>query len=266
MKLTILISTVDSRVLINSKLIDFISTEDRIEFVVVNQIINNTNKLKLNLKNCKIVNTKSQGLSKSRNIALQQINDGIAIFADDDVFYTENLYDKIISIFKENKEYDLVTFKISSPEGLSYKKYKEENFTHNFTSLLKVSSISIAIDVENIKRTNVCFDERFGLGAKFKTGEENIFLTDLFKKNVKMKFVNEFLVYHPLESSGNILDLNQFTHKGALFYRIFGIYGAIAFLFFCVKKKFVEKRVKKISLAHMFVAGYNGFKELIKNN
>ena len=65
------------------------------------------------------------------------------------------------------------------------------------------------------------FDERFGLGSRYKSGEENIFLLDCYNKGLKIYFYNETINIHPKESTGAIWMEEDIYEKGALFRRLY---------------------------------------------
>ena len=149
--------------------------------VIVNQMINNDLPLSLQTDYCTIINTKTKGLSISRNLALNEVKSGYAIVADDDVVY-ENDFEKLIRhSFKSNPTCDVLTFQIRTPEGPKYKIYPPKSYWHNKFSVLKVSSISIALKIDSVNISGCQFDTNFGLGAKFSS---NRFAKKRFKNQI----------------------------------------------------------------------------------
>jgi len=53
-----------------------------------------------------------------------------------------------------------------------------------------------------IKKNQIKFDERFGLGTNFPSGEEYIFITDCFKSGLTVKYLPINIGVHPNETSG----------------------------------------------------------------
>ena len=97
------------------------------------------------------------------------------------------------------------------------------------------------------------------MGAKYISGEENIFLMDCLKSGLSIKFIPIVIGKHPKESSGHILDESAIYSKGALFYRLFDYKCLYLNLLFIIKKLKIIKlnKFKAISLI------YKGTKEYI---
>ena len=180
-----------------------------------------------------------RGLSRSRNHALSHAAGEICLLSDDDLYYKENIESLIIQAFEENPTADIITFQIETPEGKPFKNYKTEPFWHTKRTIMRVASVEMAFKRNAIEESHLRFDENFGLGAEFPTGEENIFLSDALDKKLKVLFVPLPIVIHPLESSGkDFNNVKLIQAKGAMFERIFGLSGyGVSFLFALKKYK-----------------------------
>jgi len=258
MKFQILVSTVDN----NFNILRNLKRND-LNALIINQLIsiNKENSIKTS-KNIKILSFKEKGLSKSRNKAIEYAEADICLITDNDVEFMENLKEKILHAFKENPDADILTFKILTPEGDEYKKYSKKSFYHNKRTIMKVSSIEIAFKREKIIKHNIKFDENFGLGTDFPTGEENIFLADALKKGLKVKYVPISIVIHPRESSGsNYNNEVLIKAKGAMFYRIFGIKGYFISLLFALKKFKYSKKYNLFSFYKFMLKGIKEYKK-----
>lgn len=232
MNLQILISTM------NRKSIEDLNLESKNinkNCLIINQT-NDNHIIEDKLNNNRMINYKEIGLSKSRNRCLENATGEICIISDDDVQYVPEYKEIIINEFEKNPQADIITFKIKTPEGEMFKNYSNEEFNHNKRTILKVSSIEVAFRLESIKNKNIKFDELFGLGSTYTSGEENIFLMDCIKNNLNIKYVPQIIAIHDKESSGKILNEKAIYSKGALFYRLFGIKSLILNLLFVIKK------------------------------
>ncbi|MFP5005331.1 hypothetical protein ACLFLN_06240 [Acinetobacter pittii] len=130
----------------------------------------------------------------------------------------------------------------------------------NKFSIMKVSSVEIVFNKESILSKNIGFDERFGLGSFFKSGEENIFLSDCLKSGLNIYAVNQKLVFHPFESSGKIINDNFFYDRGAVFFRIYGFLMAnLLYIYFSYKKS----SKKRYFLSNLFLM-YKGLFNYLK--
>lgn len=211
MNLQVLISTMDRKSITQLNLEQKKIYSDTI---IVNQTDNNKTSL---YNNIRMINYKEIGLSRSRNRALENASSEICIISDDDVEYVENFESIIVNAFKENEDTDIITFKIKTPQGENFKNYRNEMFDHDKRSILKVSSIEVAFKLESIKKNNIKFDEKFGLGSIYVSGEENIFLMDCINRGLKIKYIPITIAIHEKESSGRVLNEKAIYSKGALF-------------------------------------------------
>lgn len=237
-------------------------------------IINQVTDEKINLvneeiidKNIRMFSFKEKGLSKSRNRALELAKGNLCIIADDDLTYDPLIFNKIKKIFDKNLDCGIITFKYRKEDERLNKKYKNIEFTHNLKSLLRVSSVETVIRIDKIKENKIKFDENFGLGAKFNSGEENIFLTDCYKSKIKIKYFPLIIVKHPNFSSGQIFNRDTVYGKAALFYRIFGEYSYIILSLFLLKKCFINKiNINFIEILKQSYKGVRDYKKLINLN
>uniref|UniRef100_UPI000CEC6FFE glycosyltransferase family A protein n=1 Tax=Acinetobacter indicus TaxID=756892 RepID=UPI000CEC6FFE len=178
-----------------------------------------------------------RGISKSRNRAISNASADICLITDNDVYFDKNILRTIQKSFDDYPEADILTFQIETPEGDRFKNYKKDFFWHNNLSVAKVSSVEIAFRRKSIIEKNLKFDENFGLGSMFPTGEEYIFLSDALKSGLKIGYIPEVIAYHPKESSGgDFKNLSLIEAKGAMIRRVFGFKGIIVCLFFSLKK------------------------------
>ena len=85
-------------------------------------IINQTHKTDFScpkIDNINLININEIGLSKSRNLAINNAKSDICLLADDDILYEENFDSIIISAFNLNPSADIITFKMNDLNGNS---------------------------------------------------------------------------------------------------------------------------------------------------
>jgi len=231
------------------------------DLLIINQLIGK-NKSEYNEKYIKSFLEK--GLSKSRNRAIDLCDSDIALISDDDVEYVENVEEIIKKAFEDNPDADIITFQALRDKNTPFKNnYKKEKFWHNIYTLAKVSSIEIAFRVNKIKNKNIRFDENFGLGSHFPTGEEYIFLTDALKSGLKILYIPIPIVIHPDKSSGEQFLNNPLLieSKGAVFYRVFRIKGYFISFIFALKKHEMAN-IGFYEFYHLMLQGINKYKRL----
>ncbi|WP_214694319.1 glycosyltransferase [Exiguobacterium sp. s160] len=237
MLVEVLMSTMDKK---DIKEIDFKKKNINSDVLIINQY-NNMESVSLN-NNVRMLNFPEKGLSKSRNRAIENAVGEICIISDDDVVYVEN-FSEIVSEAFANNDADVITFQVITPCGEKYKKYADKSFAHTNKSILKVSSIEIAFNRKRINKAGIKFNENFGLGAKFSSGEENLFLRDCIKKGLAIKYVPLPIVIHKKESSGTLNNDQIFISKGALFKELFGWRSYFVNILFAILKYSEYKKI-----------------------
>lgn len=195
-------------------------------------VVNQGGFLQNKFENIIALNTNSFGLSMSRNIALQNFSTDYAMIVDDDVTISKKYLANILSILIENQS-DIITAKVWSPDG-EFRKYRNQGFMHGKRSLLSVSSIEIILSRK--VANEIRFDEEFGLGANFSTGEEIIFLNDALKMGFKIEYKPLYIVRHPKETSASVLDRKLLRSKYFMFVRLYNyVLGSFAFVIFILR-------------------------------
>lgn len=224
-------------------------------------ISQNAKGIKESSSDFEFISFNERGLSKSRNRAIEHSKADVALIADDDVLFSEDIEKKIEAGFAEFPDADILTFKINTPTGEPYKNYANNPFKHDRSSIYKVSSVEMVVKLSKLKEAGLKFDERFGLGTTFPSGEEMIFLNDALNKGLNIYFIPEYIVSHPLESSGKILDDRYFRSKGALIRRLYGTSPQL-WLGFAFMIKQILKTQKSISLVHSVKESIKGFNSI----
>ncbi|SHH04385.1 glycosyltransferase family 2 protein [Flavobacterium johnsoniae] len=189
-------------------------------------IINQTQKEKIlnsDYSNVRVINSFEKGLSKSRNLALENALGKILVIADDDVVYQEGFITKITDAYNKFPAAAVIQFSAVNSNGDLIKKYPSNSKVNlNSFDILNVSSIEMTLNKTVIDASQIRFDENFGLGAVFEMGEEAVFLSDLKAKNKQLVFDPQVIVMHENPTSSekrNITD--KYYIQGALFSRIF---------------------------------------------
>lgn len=220
MSLTILISTLNEGVLGLKNLISINHPE--IRYLIVHQNHNNISLPDfLKRDDIEVVDTKTKGLSKSRNIGLKRCTTDYALIADDDVEYVETGLMKILEIIRTIKP-DFASFKIQTPDNEPpFRLYKTEKYSFD-KGYISIASIELLLNIYSLKENNILFDERFGLGTRLRQGEEEILIHDMLQKKLNGYYFPYFIVKHPYESTGTrpIKESRKYFLKGAFAKRL----------------------------------------------
>nr|WP_240923740.1 glycosyltransferase [Psychromonas sp. SA13A] len=185
------------------------------------------------------------GLSKSRNIGLDYCSTKFAYILDDDIsFYdTSNLFN-LVECFNKTKA-QIIVSRVMTVKGCLFKKYPKGGYRYNKISSATVSSIEMAVDVGFLNNNKIRFDEGFGLGTDYPSGEEFIFLSDCLDNNALIMHRNNIVVSHDEVSSGQDFysSVQKLSAKKEMFKRIFKkLYFFYLLLFFMKKSFFLVKK------------------------
>lgn len=206
--------------------------------LIVNQCgADNIEEIKISeLVKVRILNSSTNGLSVSRNIAISQSNADICLLCDDDEILS-NTYDKdIIGAFLQHPNYDIIAFKVDYPK----KSFPKSRKKIGYISALKISSVQIAFRRERLISKKISFNETMGAGTGNGAGEENKFLYDCLRAGLKILYVP--ICIAKVDVSGESTwfrgyDNRYFLNKGWTNKMIFGYLGAILYnCYFAIMK------------------------------
>ncbi|MCF8272436.1 MAG: glycosyltransferase family 2 protein [Flavobacteriaceae bacterium] len=233
-------------------------------------IINQTDKgkeLQSTFPNIRVVNSYGKGLSKSRNLALQNAIGDICLIADDDVEYLPDFEETVINTFIKFPEASIVRFKIETFSGEAYKRYPISSKKLNKKKEIEnTSSIEIAFKREAICN-KVQFNTNFGLGSYFTCGEEYLFLKETLKQHKKVYFENTAIVKHSVKRSTSNLGSDQFVKaQAALYYHDYKLLSYLylfKFVFFLLRKRIISIKyfISKFMVGVLAIKFYKTLKD-----
>lgn len=142
----------------------------------------------------KIFTIQGKGLSANRNHALGKATAPLLLISDDDVEYTKDNLQRVITAFEDNPDADILTFKYDTQN--CHKTYPENSISLStpFKGYF-ISSIEIAFRRESIQG-KIWFNEFFGIGAVFPSGEEDVFIKDCLANGLTGKFIPATIARH----------------------------------------------------------------------
>ena len=206
--------------------------------VIINQCGSNGKKVIKSASNDILwIDSDDIGLSKSRNEALENATGEYLVITDDDLEYIDG-YDEIIcNAFEKKMNADIIAFQVEGIERV-FKKYGKRAKKLSYLSSLHVSSVEIVIRKSSIKKSSVRFAEEFGAGAKYRMGEENIFLFDCLKAGMNIYYEPQVIAkLHMNESTWfNGFNKKYFLDRGAVSRKLYGnIMGLFMIMAFAIK-------------------------------
>ena len=148
-----------------------------------------------------IYTTRTKGLSVNRNHAIKKASADICLIADDDLIYTAEQLQSIITTFERNPHIDIALFRHS---GNNNKQYPDNEFDLNnkMPKGYYITSFEIAFRRKNIPES-LLFDTNFGIGTAMPAGEEFIFIHQAMKCGLKCRFFPITITHHEDLSTGS---------------------------------------------------------------
>lgn len=247
MKLEIIVSTLQDGIY-NLKF------SDKFHYLVIHQIpaVSDNEKYKrysLTFPcNVKYIQSNTKGLSISRNIGFNNSTADYIWIMDDDVVVLEDSLTKFYKLLSAFPEFDM--YIVEHSNTLSQPKSHKKCKVVNYYSAMSISSIDMIIKKSSINKIH--FDEQFGLGTNYPSGEEYIFAIDMLKSKKKLLKVFDVYSYHPDVSSGYdfFSTRNKLEAKLAMFSRCFGpFWGRVLYVLFITKKMKTLIKNRKIKNA-----------------
>lgn len=232
--------------------------------IIINQCnIDSVKKFKYKEYNIRWINTSSRGLSYSRNIGIDNSFSEIILFADDDLVYIDNYKEIIENEFNKNKDIDIIAFQVQGIEK-EFKRYNNKKERVGFLKSMKISSVEIAIKSDSIKKYNLRFNEEFGSGAKYSMGEENIFLYECLKKDMRVITVPIKIADLHIESSTWFKGFNKkYLHdRGAIFTAMSKKFSVFLILQFAIRKRALYK--ERFSLREALLIMLEGRRDVLR--
>ncbi len=205
------------------------------------------------------------GLSRNRNAAinlLMKLDLKVRYFyiSDDDIELCLDGIQEVVEFASANG-LDMVAGKIATLDMRDHKQnYSPSAVALNKLSAARVSSVEMILSLNAVEKCKLRFDEQFGLGAKYPSGEEYIFVTDLLKQGCRVAFYPTYLCKHPPVTSGHDFysTPEKIMAKGAMFRRVLGLTkgGVVVFLFSILKYKIYKKYISPGSFLKYIYSGF----------
>ena len=140
--------------------------------------------------NALIISTTERGLSRSRNMAIDNATGDICLICDDDEVLEDDYASIIVNAFEKYPQADVITFIVHTPRRCSY---PTKGKKIGYIGAMKRNSWEIAFRRESIIKNNIHFDVNMGSGTGNGAGEENKFLFDCLKKGLRIRLVPQLI-------------------------------------------------------------------------
>ena len=232
--LTIIISTISENLNIFAERFNFVPLNDADEVIIVIQGKSDNEIINFLETKYVVIKEENNGLSSSRNIGISHETSDYIWFMDDDVL----LYnDAIITVKNNISKYKAEIFTVrmeNIKQDGPYKSYPTK-LRLSRRNIINISSVEIIVSRKFIAQSKVTFNESLGLGTKYPSCEENIFLLDLFDLGAEMIHIPIYVQKHPkIDRTKLFTNPNILFAKGVFCKRYNGFMGIILmFLWIC---------------------------------
>jgi len=247
------ISTVESRLLNN---LDFMKQLAQVDdpVVIVNQFRDQPLDASALGQNVQVINSKSRGLSESRNVALKAIDVDFVMICDDDISLVPANIERIKKEIQKNPDCALYFTRLQKTTGELWRgNYENDAFSItslNFSSKRRIQRINSMEQVYNLRflsANQLIFNVDFGAGSsKFQLGEETLMSWSILKAGGVLRYLPIVARIHPPLSSGSIFSVQHSKTVFAVQWKIFGLAGILTFSGFLRKSllRILSERIK----------------------
>ena len=203
-KISVLLCTLNRPELIKNCIASFLDqTYERFEIIVVDQSRDKDTEescRSFNDPRIKYYHVEFTGLSKARNYGLKYCNGEYICLGDDDAVYDKDFFISAVKILITKGSRAILCGKLRylNPHGKDVYDYTD-NYTGQRLSkndMMRIGSSATLL----LPRRALCkvhgFDEDFGVGAQYGSGEESDVIFKLMRIGYSAYYVSEMIIYH----------------------------------------------------------------------
>ena len=179
---------------------------------------NSVEKFKWQDINVTYLNFEERGVGLNRNNTLMRAEADVCLFADDDMIYVNDYAEVVREAFENTPDADVIIFNLHEKNPTRYIINKKMRV--HYLNYLRYGTARIAVKLDSVRKNNICFNQYFGGGTAHCHGEDNLFLTDCLKRNLKIYAVPKYIAELTEEriSTWNIgFDRKYLQDQGALY-------------------------------------------------
>lgn len=169
----------------------------------------------------KVVESPGKGLSRNRNFSLSLAEAPLAMIADDDLDFEPRYFNAIFKAYNDNPAADAIFFTYESADYPKNYPSHSYDFSDGIPKGYFVTSFEITFRTQRIKG-NYRFDEKFGIGSRFPSGEEDLFVDSLRRGGLTLRFESAPIARHDgSTTSDRVMNSPSFIRtRGAVIRRI----------------------------------------------
>ncbi len=139
------------------------------------------------------------GLSRARNVGLEEATGDIVAFPDDDCWYPEHLLERVQNRFRADPQLDLLAGPYGEP-GTPLPSAPDEPQPIDAKNVGRtVRSVGLFARREALEEASLRFDPRLGAGTQLPAAEESDLVYRALAAGLKARYDSRIIVYHPIE-------------------------------------------------------------------
>ena len=180
----------------------------------------------------KYIHIRQRGLSHARNIGIEKCNGDYVCLIDDDGIYEIDYLEKMRKIICELKP-TIIGCQLQDPNTSCYKYETVSYYVKYQDAFSCFCSPGMVIDA-NFQKKHL-YDEQFGVGSKYGSGEETDIVLIAINNSKKVYYASNIIVKHPVETMETIPPLKMESYSygyGALCKKIFSCYSKFWGIYF----------------------------------
>lgn len=138
-------------------------------------------------RHVRFISTTERGLSRSRNMAIENApDDAICMVCDDDEWIEPEAEERILNAYRSMPECSVATFSLIRKD--CGRTYPTQPFRVGFKKALSVNSLQITFRKAAIDAAGIRFDVKMGSGTGNGGGEENKFILDCLRAKLRVQY------------------------------------------------------------------------------
>ena len=196
----------------------------------------------------RMITTSERGLSRSRNMAIQNSTGDICLICDDDEKFVDGYEDIILDTFKNTPDADVIAFNVKNKETRLSNKLQQIGYL----GCLKITSYQIAFRRKSVLNQKIQFDPLMGAGSGNGGGEENKFLWDCLRSGLNV-YYSPSTIATVLEKSSTWFfgyDKTFFYQRGAATrYMMGGLLSVFYGIYYLLRKRALYKETISMTQA-----------------
>lgn len=188
----------------------------------------------------KMITTSTRGVGLNRNIALMAADADVLMFADDDVVYNNDMAENVLAAFEALQQADVIVFGMDIVKNgkVTEKRHLMKGRLRVWNSM-RFGTYTMAVRRSSIVNKNITFNQRFGGGCPFSSGEDTLFLKACFDAGLKVYSYDYVLGTCCKDSSSWFVGYNEkyFYDRGVLVRNLFPKTAYLMALYFGIRFK-----------------------------